>query len=393
MTICQHADISSSQFVEAWLFTRNMTLYFSITGSGWLKKASGWETIGTGYFMYMIYVTMTPWRTVIQGLTELRPPTIWGQDFHALRCPTKIGFASTFRSPIIYKLLHIKLLHINTIITLHPWNQRSPSNRCDLKLSAAYMLLQHVDRDTDVSPIHFLSWISMLKQFCVPTRRCKLTTGWPFWCHGDSHGKASHGRMDSSRVHYAMWGDHKNTKRLQVVFESLTCLLNLLNCFWFLVPISGCSAGPYPLHRDGWVGLLDHRRGRAAFVSDVFRISKSVAEVGSVGRIQDLLGRGIGQWVHEGSLIAFQLDLFQYEAGVELNMDTVYWTWITWAHCSEYTVCIAKTIDLNIRSYYFCIIFIFIFTYLFDDTLIHPESIQISSRSEATSKKHVQHSA
>lgn len=285
------------------------------------------------------------------------------------------------------------LLHINTIIMLHPWNQRSPSNRCDLKLSAAYMLLQHVDRDTDVSPIHFLSWISMLKQFCVPTRHCKLTTGWPFWCHGDSHGKASHGRMDSSRVHYAMWGDHKNTKRLQVVFESLTCLLNLLNCFWFLVPISGCSAGPYPLHRDGWVGLLDHRRGRAAFVSDVFRISKSVAEVGSVGRIQDLLGRGIGQWVHEGSLIAFQLDLFQYEAGVELNMDTVYWTWITWAHCSEYTVCIAKTIDLNIRSYYFCIIFIFIFTYLFDDTLIHPESIQISSRSEATSKKHVQHSA
>ena len=107
MTICQHADISSSQFVEAWLFTRNMTLYFSITGSGRLKKASGWETIGTGYFMYMIYVTMTPWRTVIQGLTELRPPTIWGQDFHALRCPTKIGFASTFRSPIIYKLLHI----------------------------------------------------------------------------------------------------------------------------------------------------------------------------------------------------------------------------------------------------------------------------------------------
>ena len=59
-------------------------------------------------------------------------------------------------------------------------------------------------------------------------------------------------------------------------------------------------------------------------MSDVFRISKSVAEVGAVGRIQDLLGRGIGQWVHEGSLIAFQLDLFQYEAGVELNMDTVY---------------------------------------------------------------------
>lgn len=120
------------------------------------------------------------------------------------------------------------LLHINTIIMLHLWNQRSPSNRCDLKLSAAYMLLQHVDRDTDVSPIHFLSWIS--KQFCVPTRRCKLTTGWPFWCHGDSHGKASHGRMDSSRVHYAMWGDHKNTKRLQVVFESLTWTVF---DFWF----------------------------------------------------------------------------------------------------------------------------------------------------------------
>lgn len=28
----------------------------------------------------------------------------------------------------------------------------------------------------------------------------------------------------------------------------------------------------------------------------------------------DLLGRGIGRWVNEGSLIAFQMDIFQYEA-------------------------------------------------------------------------------
>ena len=31
----------------------------------------------------------------------------------------------------------------------------------------------------------------------------------------------------------------------------------------------------------------------------------------------DLLGRGIGQWIQEGQAIAFQLDIFQYEAPIE----------------------------------------------------------------------------
>lgn len=52
---------------------------------------------------------------------------------------------------MLWFCFNLPITHYYHYIMLHLWNQRSPSNRCDLKLSAAYMLLQHVDQDIDGS--------------------------------------------------------------------------------------------------------------------------------------------------------------------------------------------------------------------------------------------------
>ena len=161
----------------------------------------------------------------------------------------------------------------------------------------------------------------MLKQFCLRARRCKLTKSWPFWCHGDSHGKASHGRMDSSCVHYAMWGDHSSTQR---GYSYKYCLTSLLNCYglselkhFWKFQFQDAVLGRIHFTETGELVYLT-TAGDGPRLCRMWRMCRRPKLVPHWRRIEDLLGRGIGQWVHEGSLIAFQLDLFQYEAGVKL---------------------------------------------------------------------------
>ncbi len=120
----------------------------------------------------------------------------------------------------------------------------------------------------------------MLKQFCLRARRCKLTKSWPFWCHGDSHGKASHGRMDSSCVHYAMWGDHSSTQRGYSYKYCLTCLLNCYVCLsWNMFESSNfrmqCWAVSTSQRRVSWFTWPPPGTGRVCVGCDECVVGRS----------------------------------------------------------------------------------------------------------------------